>query len=44
VKIEDADPKFGRTIFTTLESQLGLKLVADKGPVPGYVIRSAAKP
>jgi uncharacterized protein (TIGR03435 family) len=44
VKSEAADPKYGRTIFTALETQVGLKLVADKGPVPGHVIRRAEKP
>lgn len=32
------------TLFTALESQLGLKLVADRGPVPVHVIRRIAKP
>jgi uncharacterized protein (TIGR03435 family) len=32
------------TIFSALERDLGLKLVADKGPVPIHVIRRAAKP
>lgn len=32
------------TIFTALERDLGLKLVADKGPVPVHVIRRASKP
>jgi len=32
------------TIFSALERDLGLKLVADKGPVPVYVIRRASKP
>jgi uncharacterized protein (TIGR03435 family) len=32
------------TIFTALERDLGLKLVADKGPVPVYVIRRVSKP
>jgi len=32
------------TIFTALERDLGLKLVADKGPVPIHVIRRASKP
>jgi uncharacterized protein (TIGR03435 family) len=32
------------TIFTALERDLGLKLLADKGPVPVYVIRRVAKP
>jgi uncharacterized protein (TIGR03435 family) len=44
VKSEAADPKYGRTIFTALETQVGLTLVADKGPVPGHVIRRAEKP
>jgi len=44
VKSQAADPKFGRTIFTALENQVGLRLVADKGPVPGYVVRRASKP
>lgn len=44
VRSPAADPKFGRTIFTALEDQLGLKLVGDKAPVSGYVIRRAAKP
>lgn len=43
-KTEAADPKYGRTIFTALETQLGLKLVADKATVSGYVIRRASKP
>jgi uncharacterized protein (TIGR03435 family) len=32
------------TIFTALERDLGLKLVADKGPVPVHVIRRVSKP
>lgn len=32
------------TIFTALESQLGLKLVADRGPVPVHIIRSISRP
>ena len=32
------------TIFTALERDLGLKLVADRGPVPVYVIRRVSKP
>ena len=32
------------TIFTALERDLGLKLAADKGSVPVYVIRRVAKP
>lgn len=44
VKSEAADPKSGRTIFTALETQVGLKLVADKSSVLGYVIRRVAKP
>jgi len=32
------------TIFTALERDLGLKLVADKGPVPVHVIRRVFKP
>lgn len=32
------------TIFTALENDLGLKLVADRGPVSVHVIRRAAKP
>jgi uncharacterized protein (TIGR03435 family) len=44
VKSEAADPKAGRTIFTALETQVGLKLVADKGPVNGYVVRRVARP
>ena len=44
VKNQAADPKFGRTIFTALESQVGLRLVADTGPVSGYVVRRASKP
>jgi uncharacterized protein (TIGR03435 family) len=32
------------TIFTALERDLGLKLVADKGPIPVYVIRRVSKP
>ena len=44
VKNQAADPKFGRTIFTALENQVGLRLVADKGPVPRYVVRRASKP
>ena len=32
------------TIFAALERDLGLKLVADRGPVPVYVIRRASKP
>jgi uncharacterized protein (TIGR03435 family) len=32
------------TIFTALESQLGLKLVAGEGPVPVHVIRRISKP
>ena len=32
------------TIFTALENQVGLKLVAAKGPVPIYVIKRASKP
>jgi uncharacterized protein (TIGR03435 family) len=44
VKSPAADPKFGRTIFTALETQVGLKLVADEGPVTGYVVRRAFKP
>jgi len=43
VKSEAADPRFGRTIFTALQDQLGLKLVAEKGPVSAYVIRRVAK-
>lgn len=31
-------------IFTALENQVGLKLVAGKGPVPVYVIKRATKP
>jgi uncharacterized protein (TIGR03435 family) len=44
VKSEAADPKSGRTIFAALESQVGLKLVADKGQVPGHIIRRASQP
>ena len=44
VKNETADPKFGRTIFTALQEQVGLRLVAEKGPVSGYVVRRALKP
>ena len=44
VKTEPADPKSGRTIFRALESQVGLRLVADKGPISGYVVRGASKP
>ena len=32
------------TIFTALENDLGLKLVADRGPVTVHVIRRASKP
>ena len=32
------------TIFTALERGLGLKLVADKGPVPVHVIQRVSKP
>ena len=32
------------TIFTALERDLGLKLVADRGPVPVYIIRRVSKP
>lgn len=32
------------TIFTALERDLGLKLVADKGPVPVHVIQRVSKP
>jgi uncharacterized protein (TIGR03435 family) len=32
------------TIFTALESQVGLKLVAGSGPVPVYVVTRATKP
>jgi uncharacterized protein (TIGR03435 family) len=32
------------TIFTALENQVGLKLVAGKGPIPVYVITRATKP
>lgn len=32
------------TVFTALERDLGLKLVADKGPIPVHVIRRASKP
>jgi uncharacterized protein (TIGR03435 family) len=32
------------TIFTALEQQVGLKLVAGKGPVPVYVIKRVARP
>jgi uncharacterized protein (TIGR03435 family) len=32
------------TIFTALDNQLGLKLVADRGPVPVHVIRRISKP
>lgn len=32
------------TIFTALEEQVGLKLVAGKGPIPVYVIERAAQP
>ena len=44
VKSETADPKFGRTIFTALQEQVGLKLVAEKAAVPGYIIRRVAQP
>lgn len=44
VKSPAADPRFGRTIFTALETQVGLKLVADEGPVSGYVVRRASTP
>jgi len=32
------------TIFTALENQVGLKLVADKGAIPVHVIRRVSKP
>jgi uncharacterized protein (TIGR03435 family) len=32
------------TIFTALETQVGLKLTAGKGPVPVWVIRRASRP
>jgi uncharacterized protein (TIGR03435 family) len=32
------------TIFTALENQVGLKLVAGKGPIEVHVVRSATKP
>jgi uncharacterized protein (TIGR03435 family) len=44
VKTEAADRKFGRTIFTALQEQVGLKLVAEKAAVPGYIIRRVARP
>jgi uncharacterized protein (TIGR03435 family) len=37
------DPNFP-TIFTALERDLGLKLEADKGPIPVHVIRSVSRP
>ena len=40
----DSDPREGPTIFAALDKQLGLKLVADKGLIPGIVIRRASKP
>ena len=44
VKNESADAKSGPTMFTALESQVGLKLVADKAPVSAYVIRNISRP
>ena len=41
---DSTDASAGPTIFTALEEQLGLKLVAAKGPVPVLVIDAVEKP
>ena len=38
------DSSSGPSIFTAVREQLGLRLESKKGPVPVYVVESAAKP
>jgi uncharacterized protein (TIGR03435 family) len=40
----DLDPSLGASIYTAIQEQLGLKLVARRGPVPVIVIDSLSRP